>query len=223
MKPPKAYTLTPLLDERNRRADASSKRVRFEVAVLQDELVGRVLGAVTKLDEVRVARCRYRVEALGTTVETYRELCEATRPETHWVFKICTPVAFFTARDEGVRRVRPFPEAEWVFSDLYRRWTVFVPDVPLDASVQEAIVGNLEVDEHRLTTTAHLLKAGAPLTHGSVGTVGYRLADSRRVSTEARTSLDALARFALYAGIGDRTNIGMGHVLPLSPRTPRRR
>jgi CRISPR-associated endoribonuclease Cas6 len=49
---------------------------------------------------------------------------------------------------------------------------------------------------------------------GSLGQVAYRIADTRRATPEARAGVDALVRFSAYAGIGDRTTIGMGYAVP---------
>ncbi|RAY16858.1 hypothetical protein DPM19_01440 [Actinomadura craniellae] len=212
-KPPKPYALTPLVDERNRLAGSSSERVRFEVGVLADPLTGPVLQALAATPQMRVARCLYEVAAVELAgAETYPDLLAAARPANRWHLDVRTPVAFFTAREEGVRRARPFPEPEWVLADLYRRWSAF--GVPLEEAVTELISGNVEVADHRLTMAEHLLKAGAPPGRGSVGTVTYRVADTRRTTPQARAALDALVRFAAYAGIGDRTTIGMGYALP---------
>jgi CRISPR-associated endoribonuclease Cas6 len=214
-KPPKPYALTPLLDERNRRADASSRQVRFEVGVLTDPLTAPVLQALAATGEMRVARCLYRVAAVEVAgAVPYVDLLAAGRIVERWTFRIVTPVAFFTAREEGARRVRPFPEPEWVFSDLYRKWNAFAPDTALGEAASQAITQNLEVADYRLTMAEHLLKAGVPPARGSVGEITYRVADSRRCTAQARTSLDALVRFSTFAGIGDRTGIGMGFVLP---------
>lgn len=75
---------------------------------------------------------------------------------------------------------------------------------------------NLEVADYRLTMADHLLKANVAPARGSTGTVTYRVADTRRSKAEAQMGLDALARCSSYAGIGDRTTIGMGHVVPSS-------
>ena len=214
-RPPKPYALTPLLDERNRRAGESSRQVRFEVGILVDSLTAPALQALATTDTVRVARCLYSVAAVELAgAAPYPELLAAGRPVERWTFQIVTPVAFFTAREEGVRRSRPFPEPEWVFSDLYRKWHAFAPDTALDETTSQAITQNIEVADYRLTTAEHLVKANVPPARGSVGEIIYRVADSRRCSAEAQASLDALVRFSAYGGIGDRTGIGMGYVLP---------
>ncbi|MFF0520685.1 CRISPR system precrRNA processing endoribonuclease RAMP protein Cas6 [Actinomadura nitritigenes] len=214
-RPPKPFALTPLLDERNRRASAASKEVRFEVGVLADALTGPILQAFAAVGTVRVARCLYRVTGLELVgAEPYPELLADARPVNRWTLQIHTPVAFFTAREEGVRRVRPFPEVEWVFADLYRKWNAFTSEAALGEGVAETVTQNLEVADYRLTMAEHLLKANVPLVRGSVGQVVYQVADARRSSAEAQAGLDALVRFSAYSGIGDRTTIGMGYVLP---------
>lgn len=209
-RPPKPYALTPLLDEHHRRASADSNKVRFEIGVLADPLTGPVLQALTTASAVRIARCHYRIAAVDLlAAEPYPDLLAASRPTTRWSLTIHTPVAFFTAREEGARRTRPFPEPEWVFADLRRRWSAFTDPA---GDLDEVISGHLEVVHHRLVMADHLVKAGAPPARGSVGTITYGVAEPHRLAPDALTALDALARFAAYAGIGDRTAVGMGHV-----------
>jgi CRISPR-associated endoribonuclease Cas6 len=217
---PKPYALTPLVDERNRRAEASSAKVRFEIGVLADPLTGPILQALAATSVMRVARCVYQIAAVELIgAEPYPELLADARPGDRWGMDIRTPVAFFTAREEGARRVRVFPEPEWVFADLHRRWRAFASEpasepAALDEAVGEAVTGHLEVTDHRLSMAEHLVKAGAPPGRGSVGEVAYRVVDAHRLGPATLASLDALMRFSAYAGIGDRTAVGMGYVLP---------
>ncbi|MEU4828512.1 CRISPR-associated endoribonuclease Cas6 [Actinomadura sp. NPDC023710] len=216
-RPPKPFSLTPLLDERNQRADASSGKVRFEVGVLVDSLTAPILQALAATQNVRVARCVYRLAAVGIGgAESFPGLATGARPADRWTLRIATPVAFFTAREEGARRIRPFPEPEWVFADLHRKWNAFAPEAALDEATGQAITRNIEVADYRLTMAEHLLKSGVAPARGSIGTITYRVADTRRSTAQVQRSLDALVRFAAYAGIGDRTTIGMGHLLPRS-------
>ncbi|WP_396911962.1 CRISPR system precrRNA processing endoribonuclease RAMP protein Cas6 [Mycolicibacterium sp.] len=214
-RPPKPFALTPLLDERDRRANASSKQVRFEIGILADSLTAPVLQALATTGDVRVARCQYRIAAVELAgAEPYPELLAAAAPADRWTLRIATPVAFFTAREEGARRVRPFPEPEWVFSVLYRKWNAFAPNAALDEATPQIITQNLEIADYRLAMAEHLLKAGVPPVRGSLGQVAYRIADTRRATPDARAGVDALVRFSAYAGIGDRTTIGMGYAVP---------
>lgn len=214
-RPPKPFALTPLLDERDRRAGAAGKRVRFEIGVLADSLTAPVLQALAATGDVRVARCQYKIAAVDLAgVEPFPDLLAGAAPADRWTLRIATPAAFFTAREEGARRVRPFPEPEWVFSDLYRKWNAFAPDAALDEATPQIITQNLEITGYQMTMAEHLLKAGVPPVRGGIGQIAYRIADSRRTTPEARAGMDALVRFSAYAGIGDRTTIGMGYVVP---------
>lgn len=84
----------------------------------------------------------------------------------------------------------------------------------LGKATAQTITQNLEVADYRLTMGEYLLKAGVPPVRGSIGTISYRIADIRHTTAEGRAGLDALIRFSAYAGIGDRTTIGMGHTIP---------
>ncbi|WP_396454885.1 CRISPR system precrRNA processing endoribonuclease RAMP protein Cas6 [Actinomadura sp.] len=215
IRPPKPFALTPLLDERDRRANASSKQVRFEIGILANSLTAPVLQALAATGDVRIARCQYKVAAIELAgAETFPDLLAGAASASRWTLRIATPVAFFTALEEGVRRVRLFPEPDWVFSDLYRKWNAFAPEVALGKATAQTITQNLEVADYRLTMGEYLLKAGVPPVRGSIGTISYRIADIRHTTAEGRAGLDALIRFSAYAGIGDRTTIGMGHTIP---------
>ncbi|MEU8305920.1 CRISPR system precrRNA processing endoribonuclease RAMP protein Cas6 [Actinomadura sp. NPDC048955] len=214
-RPPKPFALTPLLDERNRLASASSKQVRFEIGVLADSLTAPALQAFAAIRDVRVARCLYKVAGLELAgADPFSDLLAGAGPADRWTLQIHTPVAFFTAKEEGARRVRPFPEAEWVFADLYRKWNTFAPDAALGETTAQLVAQNLEVADYRLAMAEHLIKVNVPPVRGSVGRIVYRVADTRRSSAEARAGLEALVRFSAYSGIGDRTTTGMGYVLP---------
>ena len=77
---------------------------------------------------------------------------------------------------------------------------------------------NRQVVEFELRTAEHLVKPRVPPLRGAIGTVRYALAEAASVSMDARHALSTLAT---YAGLGDRTTVGMGHVLPLpAPRQP---
>lgn len=214
-RPPKPYALTPLLDERDQRVGVSSRQVRFEIGVLIDSFTDAILLALGTTGRMQVARCSYKVVAVEMIgAASYEELNTNARPVDRWNLRIITPVAFFTGRADGARRVRPFPEPEWVFTDLHRKWSAFAPDVALDAQAEQTITTNLEVVDYRLTMAQHLIKANVPAAHGSVGQIVYRVVDTRRSTPESRAALDALVCFSTYAGIGHRTAVGMGFISP---------
>uniref|UniRef100_UPI002AD456D0 CRISPR system precrRNA processing endoribonuclease RAMP protein Cas6 n=1 Tax=Frankia sp. Cas3 TaxID=3073926 RepID=UPI002AD456D0 len=65
----------------------------------------------------------------------------------------------------------------------------------------------------RLATAEYVVKIGAPKRRGCVGFVSYTLAEPAGVPAGTRSAIESLARFACYAGIGDRTASGMGYTV----------
>jgi CRISPR-associated endoribonuclease Cas6 len=219
--PHKQIACTSLLDEHDRLATVDSHRVRFEVGVLVDELTAPLLVALKEADGVRIARCRYRIADLGlVAAQPYQELRDSADPGARWwPLTLLTPAAFESSKQEGARRLRTLPEPEWVFGSLLARWQTLAAYVPLAEGTAETIASHLAVADWSLRRSEHLvLPADAGkgrkelIWSGSIGAVTYRLADADSVAPPVRASVDALARFAAYAGVGDRTNVGMGFV-----------
>jgi CRISPR-associated endoribonuclease Cas6 len=231
MRPPKPYAVTPLLDETHRPPGRHSRQARFDVGVLTDELVAPILAAVHARDRWTIATTDYVPDGDAdggavrlTAVETYPELLAAARPRTSWSFRLLTPTTVVTGLREGVRRSRPLPEPDWLFGSLANRWQAGAgEDAPLPAELIPAIEDHLEVVDANIRIAAHLVQGGQPPLRGSVGTVTYGLARPGAVPPAVRRALDALARFAGYAGLGDRTNVGMGVCAPGTPAAARGR
>jgi CRISPR-associated endoribonuclease Cas6 len=213
----KPFTLTPLLDERDR-APTEAGATRFEIGLLSDELTGPVLGALTGMERVRVGRTWYRPDSPDVvSAVPYLELALTAEPVVEWSFRLLTPVGFASARDEPVRRQRPWPDPVRVLRNLAARWDTFAGDVALPPDTVAVLSDHVEVVGGDLRIVEHLVEPGkrdspAGYLRGSVGTVRYRLADAHRVPAEIRLALDALAGFAEFAGFGDRTAMGMGYV-----------
>ncbi|WP_261555518.1 CRISPR system precrRNA processing endoribonuclease RAMP protein Cas6 [Frankia tisae] len=222
--PPKPYTLTPLLDERDQPPRAGSATVRFELGLLVDELFAPVYEALLTEQVWRVGRTAYRplaVEAQATA--SYAALAAQATPATEVGFRLITPMGFSTAKEEGARRQRPLPQPEWVFRALAARWHAFAPPggaLDLPSSLGRAVEEHLEVVDCELRIAEHLVKPKVLPVRGCVGTIRYGLADAGQVPADAQAALDLLATFATYAGLGDRTTIGMGHATRLPGKRP---
>ena len=212
-KQPKPFALTPLLDDHDQPATATSGQVHFDVGVLHEPATATVLDALGRTPTVRIARCTYRVATVTlAAASAYTDLLAGAQPATTWRLRLITPVGFATAREEGPRRMRPLPEPERVLASLATRWQALAGGVPLPAGLPAAIAGHLELVDFQLTMAEHLVKAGQPARRGSIGQVTYRVVEPTGLSAPVRCGLDALLAFAAYAGIGDRTAVGMGQV-----------
>jgi len=95
--------------------------------------------------------------------------------------------------------VQPFPQSDYVFGSLLRRWNRFAPE-PLQFSKTEweGIVSAYDLKTHALK-----MEGGAEI--GCQGWVRYRFPnpDQARIAT-------ILANFAFFAGVGRKTAMGMG-------------
>lgn len=209
----KPLTIAPLLDDNDRAVGKASRQAGFEVGVLADALTASVLVAASGVPEYRIGNTRYQVKDAGVTAaEPYAELAGSARPASAWTFDLVTPTGFASSRGTGARRELPWPDPSRVFGNLADRWAAFSPEVPLPEGVEDALREHLEITEYDLRTAQHLVKAGAPLRRGAVGRVMYQVAEAHQVGGDVLAALDALARYATYAGFADRTAMGMGVV-----------
>jgi CRISPR-associated endoribonuclease Cas6 len=215
----KCFTLTPLL-----RADDDTpprtpgEPARFEIGLLDDTHTAMILSALAGTETVEVGRTTYHLDAVDlTTTTSYPELAAQTRPATSWEFDLLTPVSFATPRDQGPRKQLPWPDATRVFTNLADRWDTFSPHgfaMPPDA--RTAIDEHLEVDAGAVHLVEHLVEPSRRehpdgYRRGSVGRVTFRLAMAKQLPEVAHHAVAALAQFAGYAGMGDRTAMGMGY------------
>lgn len=223
----KPFTLTPLLDDRDRAPSAQGAAARFEIGLLVDGHTATVLGALQARTGYVVGDTEYRTTEVSIgALASFEDLAYQACPRTAWGFRLLTPVSFASARDEGARRERPWPEPQRVFGNLTQRWNTFAGPVALPDTAQPVIEQHLETAGGQVRIEQHLIEPSqrgrrAGYRHGSVGRVSYRLAAPASAPDEAKLALDALAAFATFAGFGDRTANGMGHVHLEPPPSPR--
>lgn len=212
-RPPyKPFAISPLLAGWGTSSAEPKGAARFEVSLLIDALVAPVLMALVGRAEHLISTTAYRTASvLPGPVVPYDALLRRARPRISWTFQLLTPVSFATASDEGVRRERPWPDAVRVLGNLASRWETFAGE--LTSGVAAAVTDHAETVGGDVRIVQHLVKADSSIyRRGAVGSVQYRLAAPRSIPREAVRAVDALASFAEYAGFGDRTAVGMGHV-----------
>ena len=106
-----------------------------------------------------------------------------------------------------------WPEPHRVFGSLLHRWQSYAPAL-LPDDLEEALAACLEIDAYELQTRVQRYTKGAGrqvwYQKGFVGTCRYR---AQRGTPEAVLRVaHLLARYALFAGVGSRTTVGMGQV-----------
>jgi CRISPR-associated endoribonuclease Cas6 len=216
----KPFTVSPVLGEDGRAPTVPGQPARFAVSLLADRYLAVVLAALHAQSAlpVQIARTAYRVVGVEVRTRSYADLADRARADpVEWTFELLSAVGFATSLGDGARREHPWPDADRVFGNLARRWAAFGTDAPLPAGVGAAITDHLETVDGCVSIVRHLVLPGQRnpdhrFRRGSVGTVRYRLAAPDGLPADVRAAVDALAAFAEYAGFGDRTAMGMGHV-----------
>jgi CRISPR-associated endoribonuclease Cas6 len=108
-----------------------------------------------------------------------------------------------TFRSRG--RSHPVPMADWVFGNLWDFWNAFSP-VPLADETRRYADECVVLNRYRLRTHAVPMKANV-VQMGCVGQAYYVILDRDRYWA---ATLNLLAEYAFYSGVGYRTTVGLG-------------
>lgn len=105
----------------------------------------------------------------------------------------------------------PLPEPKLVFDSLTQRWNAFAPvKVPLEVQEAWERLGVSRLQGHTQRIAPNADERGV----GFVGRVVYYLP---KASPSEAQWLQALGRFAFYAGVGAKTSLGFGRVRMFDP------
>ena len=151
--------------------------------------------------------------------QSYDDLYTAVWQEPDGVSPLLTlafvsPTVFLSQR-------RPvlWPEPHRVFGSLLHRWQSYAPAV-LPEDLEDAFAACVEIDAYELQTRVQRYTRGASrqvwYQKGFVGTCRYRM--QRGTPEAVLRVLHLLARYALFAGVGSRTTVGMGQVRQIAGR-----
>ena len=142
---------------------------------------------------------------LWTGYTTFEELLERARDDKIITLRFESPTAFSLERRDVGKRFELFPVAWNVFDSLARKWIEF-GDIPIQTdALLEWVQEYVWVSEYAART--RMLPLERFPQKGFVGTVTYEV---KRGTPDATRLLNALADFALYAGVGYKTTMGMG-------------
>ena len=118
-------------------------------------------------------------------------------------FHFITPTGF-ASRDDAQYL---FPDPQMVFSNLCRRWKELFGLLP--GVDDNETFASVNVRAYNLETTTAVLKQGT-YKRGFTGTISYGWEKRDKALQRALTTLSA---FALYAGVGYKTSMGLGQVV----------
>jgi CRISPR-associated endoribonuclease Cas6 len=221
-KTEKAFTLSPLQQSGSSRRDAllrwdyrqpmpAGTSCWWRISLLDDALFGHLTPLWLNLNPGHAWHLGpadlHITSILGTAQSTqpwanfcsygqlYDQAAETTRQLT---FQLCTPATFRQGRYDSA-----LPTRDCVFQSLLKRWNRY-SNRPFPETLTELLFPS--AFEIRTERVHHPENSWA----GCVGTIAYRILGE--ADPEAIRQLNALADFALYAGIGRKTTMGMGMV-----------
>lgn len=139
---------------------------------------------------------------------SWEALASGARPEPHITLEFASPTAFGFGQRAWGKKIVVLPEPELVFGSLARTWNALAP-APL--AVDRQALGTYLQEQVVVTRidgleTRMLHYQRSPQV-GFLGRVSYGLIGENEV---ARVQLNMLADFAMYAGVGMKTTMGMG-------------
>lgn len=220
-KTEKAFTLSPLqvsnslprqvLQWQHKQSVSAGKPCWWRVSLLDDALFGHLTLLWLNLNPAHswhLGPADLQITSiLGTAQSTqpwanfhpYAQLYEQASTENRQIsFSLCTPATFRQGKYDSA-----LPTRECVFNSLLSRWNRY-SEMPFPDTLVEHLFPSF------FDIRTELVNHPEGKWAGCVGTISYRILGD--VSPIAIKQLNALADFALYAGIGRKTPMGMGMV-----------
>jgi len=201
--PQKPFALSPLSrDEQH--------NYSFEAGLLDDGLLIRLwrsaaadFGRSLKFGPSSGTVSMNGFDLLGT--DSYAELVASAEPVMRWTMHALSPT-LWRDRNEDL----PFPKAGSLIVGLNRRWGVWSP-VPLD-SADRSVSTNGKARVARLSISDFAIESASLMRdrRDRRGFIGQVDLVTDEADTQARARVDALMRFAEYAGVGSMTPYGFG-------------
>ena len=139
---------------------------------------------------------------------TYAQLYEQASEEERQIhLRFCTPTTFRQTKYDCA-----LPTKEFVFQSLLRRWNHY-SNIPIPETILEPIYPSFfEI------RTEIVIDSRSKLI-GCVGNITFQILGE--VEAPIIKQINALANFALYAGVGRKTPMGMGMVRRYASSKPR--
>src|SRR5215470_4630469 len=227
----KPFSTALLLNERQRRAEyiRTGEELTIRFTFLDDSLyplLGRYFLSTpdlsfdlvrTELTVTRILTTPQSGEAWAGCVSFEELYANASDSEKQFSFQFATPTFF--KRGGGPTYpdlIIPLPLPDLVFGSLLRNWNQFSPASFLEANLLKEICSHhLEMTHHRISSqVARLVFPREDGTYrtttfpGFVGSCSFRLVELHDQSIIK--TLNALADFAFFSGVGAKTTMGFG-------------
>jgi CRISPR-associated endoribonuclease Cas6 len=234
----KPFSTALLLNERQRRAEhiRAGEEVKIRFTFLDDALYPLLARYFLTTPDLSfdLVRTELTVARILTTPQSGEEwagctsfedlYAHASAEEKQFSFQFTTPTFFKRGGGPAYPDlIVPLPLPDLVFGSLLRNWNQFASTAFIEATLlREICAHHIEVTYHRISSQLARLvfqrEDGQYKTTtfpGFVGTCSFRLVGLQ--NSDLVKTLNALADFAFYAGVGARTTMGCGVVRRLRP------
>ncbi len=227
----KPFSTALLLSERQRRAEhiRAGEELKIRFTFLDDSLypiLARYFLSAPDLsfELVRTELTVVRILSTPQSGEewagcaTFEEIYErASEEEKQFSFQFVAPTFFRRSGGPAYPdMIVPLPLPDLIFGSLLRNWNQFSPTSFVEASLlKEICAHHLEITHHRITSQLAQLvfqrddgRYRTTAFPGFIGTCSLRLVELH--DRAIIKTLNALADFAFYAGVGAKTTMGFG-------------
>lgn len=227
----KPFSTALLLNERQRRAEyiRAGEEVTIRFTFLDDALyplLARYFLSTldlsfdlvrTELTVTRILTTPQSGEAWAGCTSFAELYANASDTEKQFSFQFATPTFFKRGGGPAYPDlIVPLPLPDLVFGSLLRNWNQFAPTSFLEANLLKEICSHhLEMTHHRISSQlARLVFPREDGTYrtttfpGFVGSCAFRLVELHDQSIIK--TLNALADFAFFSGVGAKTTMGFG-------------
>jgi len=212
----KPFSIFPLLEGHELRKGysfiAAGKEFSFKLAVFNEEMLTAVISSLSALmaeDGTLFLSGKpitlKHIDLGEENFASFSQILAEDAPESTITLEFITPTSF---KVSGIQAL--FPEPRLVFSSLLKRWNKF-SEVKLPDEYMESFP-SIKVSGYNLHT--ELIHFSRYKMIGFKGKVQYEL--PRQCPPSLRKAINALAKFACYAGVGVKTAMGMGQTKRLS-------
>lgn len=218
------FTVSPLLVAEHARVngrivlrEGEGCSIRF--TILEPKLFQSFQSAfinATPSAEIRLQDVPLSVEEILTTPHsdgwtgyiTFAELREQARLDRTIALRFYSPTALSLGDTDAGKQFQLLPIPWCVFDSLCRKWNAF-SETPLfePKALHAWVEANVWVSEYDVCT--QILRFDRFTQKGFIGSVVYEIKSD---DAEMVRTINALADFALYAGVGYKTTWGMGQV-----------
>lgn len=212
----KPLSISPLLDGCKLKDGysliSSARKVTFKLTVLREDMLAVTASTLFLImaegGNLYLSRRPVTIESVDLCKESltsFPKLLGDALPQLKLTLQFSTPTSFKTGTVQSL-----FPDPRLVFSSLLRRWNAFS-----ETKLPEEYMKNfacIRVSNYDLHT--ELIHFSTYKMIGFKGRVEYELPEDS--SEPFRRTANALANFALYAGVGVKTTMGMGQTRRIS-------